>query len=291
MNKKILLLTISILLIIFLTAYFIFRPSAPNNVQTHLLTITDQQYLTSDTTRGALRVDIAVEFPTEFSNKQILSKIKPQIITQLVGEKYLTFSDDSLLKEFVSELKAEYIANNEMVVNKLEKTGFLVLNNSFSMEGFALLNDEHIFTYGILRDVDFGGNHPTRTRFFYNYNLKNGELILEDDLFKEGYEEQLTQLLREKVQQLSQEKEDMPTLLDFDNTRYNIEAIRPNGNFYINDEAICYVFNPYEIAPLNYAYETEVSLPYSSIKELLKKGNPIQYLVQQHETALTANNN
>lgn len=291
MNKKILLLTISILLLIFIAAYLFFKPTSPDNVQTELRSITDKQFLTEDTTRGALSIELSIEVPVAYTKSSILDKIKSGIYLQLVGEQYLTMPEDTILPSFVAALKTEYLNNNAFVADKISKTDFLVLNNSFYMEGFSLLNDEHIFSYGILRDVDFGGNHPTRTRFFFNYNLKNGEQITEDDIFVPGYEEELTALLRAEVQRLSKENKDMPTIDSYENTSYTIEAIRPNGNFYINDEGICFVFNPYEIAPLSYAYEIEVMLSYQQLKTLMQENNPLQYLVLQHETALSANNN
>ncbi len=291
MNKKILLLTISILLLIFIAAYLFFKPTSPDNVQTELRSITDKQFLTEDTTRGALSIELSIEVPVAYTKSSILDKIKSGIYLQLVGEQYLTMPEDTILPSFVAALKTEYLNNNAFVADKISKTDFLVLNNSFYMEGFSLLNDEHIFSYGILRDVDFGGNHPTRTRFFFNYNLKNGEQITEDDIFVPRYEEELTALLRAEVQRLSKENKDMPTIDSYENTSYTIEAIRPNGNFYINDEGICFVFNPYEIAPLSYAYEIEVMLSYQQLKTLMQENNPLQYLVLQHETALSANNN
>lgn len=291
MKKKYLLLTFSILVIILLTVYFFSRPEKSYNILTHTEQITDTQYLTEDTTRGALSIDITIEFPVEYHDNKILDKIKSQIIRNLVGENYLKIHQDSILPKFVKELKDEYITNNEFVVDKLDKTGLLVLNNSFVMEGFALLNDEHIFSYGISRDVDFGGTHPTRTRFFYNYDLRTGEIITEKDLFRENTLDSLALLLRNEVKRLSLENDEMPTIDSFEDSNYNLEAIRPNGNFYINDEAICYVFNPYEIAPLSYAFETEIILPYSLISSLLRTDSPIQYLVQQNATILSANNN
>ena len=291
MKKKFIFLTFSILAIIFLTVYFIFRPERPDILVTETVQITDKQYLTEDTTRGALSIDITVEFPVEYSKHNLLENIRSQIITNLVGENYLKVAQDSILPMFVRELKDEYINNNEIVVEKLEKTGYLVLNNSFTMEGFALLNDDNIFSYGISRDVDFGGTHPTRTRFFYNYNLRTGEQLTEKDLFREDALDSLAVLLREEVKRLSQENDEMPTIDNFEDSIYNPEAIRPNGNFYINDEAICYVFNPYEIAPLSYAFETEVVLPYPLIRSLLRTDSPINYLVKQHASTVSATTN
>jgi hypothetical protein len=65
-----------------------------------------------------------------------------------------------------------------------------------------------------------------------------------------------------------------------EDTDYWTDSIKPNGNFYITDESINYVFNPYEIAPY-YMGQTEVSLPFSMIKGLLKPNSIIAYLVEK----------
>ena len=61
---------------------------------------------------------------------------------------------------------------------------------------------------------------------------------------------------------------------------YWTDSIKPNGNFYITDESINYVFNPYEIAPY-YMGQTEVTIPFSRIKDLLKPNSIIGYLVEK----------
>lgn len=61
---------------------------------------------------------------------------------------------------------------------------------------------------------------------------------------------------------------------------FGLDAIKPNGNFYITDESINYVFNPYEIAPY-YMGQTEVTIPFARIRNILKPNSIVQYLVDK----------
>ena len=190
----------------------------------------------------------------------------------------MSFPEDSLLNYYAIELGREYIDNNADFAKKISDGSRLAFNNSIVLEGFALLNDENIFSYGISRFVDFGGAHPIKTRLFYNFNLKDGKVIFEDDIFTAGYQTELTEIIKNKLLEDNNQNAETPHLESLDNSVYFSDEIKPNGNFYINDESICFVFNPYEIAPY-YIGETEVVLPYKLIHHLMKPDNPLEYLV------------
>jgi hypothetical protein len=149
------------------------------------------------------------------------------------------------------------------------------------LEGFSLINDAHIFSYGISRQVDLGGSYPSGTRYYLNFSLETGEKITEQDIFIAGYESELIDLIKEQIiidSKISDDDE-IPSIQSFEESNYIVENIKPNGNFFLNEEAICYVFNPYEISPVYFPGETEVAIPYSKIKHLMKENNPIVYLV------------
>ena len=244
MSKKIILLSISILLIIFLIGYLFICPAKHTSVQTKYYSLVDFQQLTDDSSHGVLSINLTFELPVRYRNKKVLDSIQSQIITRMFGSSYLQTSSDSLLRQFSQELKSEYIENNRMMAEHVDSSDLNLFNYAFSIEGFALLNDKHIFTYGIARNVDFGGNHPTQTRFFYNFDLASGKIITESDLFIPDSLDQLSHLLREEVKRMSRENDEMPTIDTYAKSVYEKNAIRPNGNFYINDQGICYVFNP-----------------------------------------------
>ena len=234
-------------------------------------------YLSEDTAKGALSVDLEIELPVSFQNKAVLDSIRSTIIAHLFGKEFINHQNDSILIHFASELSQEYIDNNAPLLNHLDSGSVYSFNNEHSVEGFALLTDENIFTYGIDRNVYMGGAHNLETRNYYNFNLKTGKVIREEDIFTTNYTSELTKIIKQRI---VEESDDINSLYELDESVFWTDSIKPNGNFYITDESINYVFNPYEIAP--YAYgDTEVSLPFSYIKKLLKPNSVIDYLVNK----------
>lgn len=240
---------------------------------------TGRHFLTEDTTRGVIDINIHVEIPIAYVDTQVLSIIRAAICNELFGDFYNRYPMDSLVYYFAEDLKREYYANNLPFADKIKGTSQMAFNNTVILEGFSLLNDEHIFSYGILRDIDLGGTFPAKSRLFYNFDLRNGNILREQDIFVEGFETELIELLRAAIIKNSKLDDEIPAFNTLEESLYFIDAIQPNGNFYINDEGICYVFNPYEIAPIHYTGETEVTLPYTILQHLFREENPLQHLL------------
>jgi hypothetical protein len=282
MNKKIIILLISILIIAVIGAFYFLKPKPVKTITTEIYNLVDSQFLsTADTTRGILKIDLSVEVPETFENQEVLAKIKSTIFENLFGEVVAGQSSKEILNQYSAALKSEYLKNNADFANKLLKESKLVFNNSIILEGFSLINDAHIFSYGISRQVDLGGSYPSGTRYYLNFSLETGEKITEQDIFIAGYESELIDLIKEQIiidSKISDDDE-IPSIQSFEESNYIVENIKPNGNFFLNEEAICYVFNPYEISPVYFPGETEVAIPYSKIKHLMKENNPIVYLV------------
>ena len=115
-----------------------------------------------------------------------------------------------------------------------------------------------ILSYAVERYVFTGGAHGSNYRIFYNYNLADGQMLHEEDLFAPGYEEPLTELL---LQNIVEQNEDFQLIEDLKHYGYNVDEIHPNDNFFLTDSSLVYVFNQYEIAP--YALgETEIAVSY-----------------------------
>lgn len=267
----------SILFILSLLTTSIFFSCTQKKIKTEEKDYIKKHYLSSDTTKGALSVSIQVEIPVAFADKNILDSIRATIISNLFGEEYVSHSNDSLPSLFAAELDADYKANNGPLVNELDSSSSYSFDNEHTVEGFALLTDKNIFSYGIDRYVYMGGAHGLETRNYFNFNLKTGKVITEKDLYKDNYIAELTELIKK---QIIAQNPVIKSKSDLEESIYWTDSIKPNGNFYITDESINYVFNPYEIAP--YAFgETEVTLPFSLIKNLLKSNNPIDYLIQK----------
>ena len=240
-------------------------------------------YLAKDTTKGALSVDLDIEIPIAFTDSLVLKSIRNVIITNLFGANYIHYSNDSMVQLFSKNIYTEYKENNEPLLQELDSTNRYSFNNEHTLSGFSLLSDKKIYVYGIERYVYMGGAHGLETRNYYNFDLKTGKLITENDLFNANYKIELIKLIKARIVEESKEikdEKDAEPILNLEDTDYWTDSIKPNGNFYITDEGINYVFNPYEIAPY-YLGQTEVTLPYKRLTGILKPNSIITYLVEK----------
>ncbi len=277
MKKQTIVLLVSVLVSIS------FFSCQQKTIKTEEKSLSEKYFLTTDTSKGALKVDIQVELPIEFHKKEIFDSIRNSIITNLFGKKYVSIPNDSLSKKFAADLAAEYRLNNAAIDDFLDSTTVYSFNNEHNLSGYGLLSDDKIYVYGIERYVFMGGAHGYESRNYYNYNLKTGKKITEKDLFVDKYENDLTQIIKDRIlEQAKEEKEpkNSEPILTFEDTDFWTDSIKPNGNFYISDIGINYVFNPYEIAPF-YMGQTEVNIPFSRLNKLLKPDNIITYLIEK----------
>lgn len=274
MKKSFILLSLSTLMCVS------FFSCKPKTIETTEVSYTGKFYLTNDTADGALAVDVKVEIPLAFNNQTVLDSVRATIISYLFGREYVVVPNDSLALHFALLLNDEYKANNEQLVSKLDNKSTYSFNNEHTLEGFSLLNDKQIYSYGIERYVYMGGAHGLTTRTYLNFNLKTGKVITEADLFTDDYKAELSELIKRRIVEEIKNEKDTEAFHGLEDTDYWTDSIKPNGNFYITDESINYVFNPYEIAPY-YLGQTEVILPFDRIRDLLRSENPILYLTEK----------
>jgi hypothetical protein len=264
-------------------ATLMFFSCTQKTIKTQEKDLIKKYFLSNDTAKGALSVDIEVEIPVAFANKDILNSIRTTVITNVFGNEYISHSNDSLVLLFTNNLVSDYKENNEPLLAKMDHSNIYSFNNEHVVSGFSLLSDKKIYVYGIERYVYMGGAHGLETRNYYNFDLKTGKTITEKDLFKPNYITDLSDLIKKRIIEDSRDNKDSKEsepILSLEDTDFWADSIKPNGNFYITDESINYVFNPYEIAPY-YMGQTEVSIPFNRLKTLLKPNSIISYLVEK----------
>lgn len=273
MTKTYIHLILSTLIILFLVS------CKQKTVKTIEKKTTHKYFLASDTTKGALNVDISVEIPVCFDNETILDSVRNEVIRNLFGNSYVSLPNKLIVERFSADLSKEYKQTNSSILEQMDdSTTFYSFNNEHFLEGFSLLNDKNIYSYGISRYVFMGGAHGLSTLTYINFDMKTGRKITEDDLFSTGFVSKLSEIIKARIIEQSTEDKDIKPILNLESTDYWIEAIKPNGNFYITDESINYVFNPYEIAPY-YMGQTEVIIPFIRLSGLLKANSVISQIV------------
>lgn len=271
------------LIYLIICSLFIFTACKQKTVKTIEKDFSQKSYLAADTTKGSINVDISVEMPVCLDDESILDSIRTKIITELFGQNYIKIPYDSVVKKFGNDLITEYKLNNTPLLEQLDSSSLYTFNNEHTLEGFSLINDGRIYSYGINRYVFMGGAHGLNTSNYLNFNILNGQKITESDLFVDNYIPKLSELIKIRIVEQSLEDKSKKPILNLENTDYWTDAIKPNGNFYITDESINYVYNPYEIAPY-YMGQTEVVLPFYRLIEILRPNNVITYLINNDLT-------
>jgi Protein of unknown function (DUF3298). len=260
--KKTLLLSIVTIFV------FLFNSCDQTTIRTINKTYTNTVYLSNDTSKGSFTVFVNAELPICFHDKAILNSIYQNLNSQLFGEEFAAISVDSVVNAFADDKIAEYLRVNQPMVSDMTADIDSGLFNFLEIEGFSLLNNEKIYSYGINKNVYLGGKNRVYSTYYHNFDLKTGNRILEKDLFINDYEEDLIEAIKHKlIQQIKLYKPEITSLKE---TGYIEGKIKPNGNFYITDEGVInYIFNPYEIAPYSYG-QTEISLTFAELSNILK---------------------
>lgn len=277
--------TNKIFVLIVLVGVILFSSCKQKTVKTLEKSFSDKYYLSDDTTRGALNIDIRFEVPVCYHNSKALDSIRNRVITELFGASYVGYNNDSVAAKYAADMKNEYILENKPLLDLLDKDNQYSIINENIIEGFSLLSDEHIYSYGINRFVFMGGAHGLNTYNYFIFDLKTGARIKESDLFVKGFETKMTELLQKKLlEQIIADKALTPNtgdlVVELTDTDFWVDSIRPNNNFYVTEESINYVFNAYEIGPY-YLGMSEIIIPFADLKALLKPRNIIDHIINK----------
>ena len=241
-----------------------------NALQTTSLSSEQVCYLT-DAQEDSLTVSIHIEYPTAIGKTDALNNIQRDLKHRLFGEAYIDMEPQQALDAYVAMLKTEYKINNLPLKEDWEKDNrdyeyAPICCEEQVLTGSVMGEVKGILSYCVERYVYTGGAHGSNFRQFVNYNLQKGAHIDEEQLFAENYQEPLTQLL---LQYMVEQNDEIALIQDLQEAGYNVDDIHPNDNFYLAEEGITYVFNPYDIAP--YALgETEILIPWSALQNILK---------------------
>ncbi len=211
----------------------------------------------------SLIINIEIEYPTDMENPDVLPLIQKDLLNALLDDNEVQTTDgEKEVLNFAHRIEHGYLEtlkddqNDSLGIDSWEKD---IVGRVMSIRNDMLSYSHEDYTFT-------GGAHGYNSRHFYNYDLKTGRFLTENDIFTAGYETILTGLL---IQNFIEQSEEFESVEDIMQSDYSIEYIVPNNNFYFTEEELVYVFNAYEIAPY-YRGETEISIPLAQVNDLLK---------------------
>ncbi len=235
------------------------------------ITLQETIYLT-DAKQDSLSVRFNIEFPIALDTDSALRYVQQDILTHLVGETYASMPVEVALDAYIKMCQTEYYNSNKQLAERMYATDEDTeesLHTSFcevqDYTASVMCRQKGILSYGISQYIYTGGAHGLLTHFFYNYETTTGEVLTEDDVFTDGYQFILSDILRRK---LIEQLDTMQTIDDLYQSDYDVESIVPNGNFYLTTDGLVYCFNPYEIAPYSYG-ATSITLTPMDLQPIL----------------------
>lgn len=255
------------------------KKTTDNDVTFDSICVDKTYHLLENPENPNCNLQINFTYPTKYNNKDILKKIQQQFVYSYFGDGYENLSPEEATAKYTEDylnnykdLEDEYKAD----VAKADETPVGAWFSYFEMSSDDIAyNKNDILSYTVNFENYTGGAHGAHSFTNHVIDMKTGNLIKEDDIFIEGFQEDLAQILIDRI--AKQNTVENPKELE-NIGFFSIDEIFPNGNFLIDDNGITYTFNEYEIA----AYvvgATNVHLPYEEIQYLLKKDSPITHLV------------
>ena len=272
------------LVVLFLISVFVSgcnigtKKTTDNDVTFDSISVDKTYHLLENPENPNCNLQINFTYPAKYDNKDILKKIQQQCVYSYFGDGYENLSPEEATAKYTEDylnnykdLEDEYKAE----VAKADETPVGAWFSYFEMSSDDIAyNKNDILSYTVNFENYTGGAHGAHSFTNHVIDMKTGNLIKEDDIFIEGFQEDLAQILIDRI--AKQNTVENPKELE-NIGFFSIDEIFPNGNFLIDDNGITYTFNEYEIA----AYvvgATNVHLPYEEIQYLLKKESPIAHL-------------
>lgn len=209
-------------------------------------------------------VDYNVELPSLSLNDEVEDLIRATLVTDIFGEKYVNLPNSDLLDAYITDCESEF----NMMSTDLDEFASANFYEE-RVEAVQTLQDaEHqLLSYEMTRYMYTGGAHGMGSTICWVFDLENGNQLTEDDIFTADATDQIIALLNNALKAYTAKNN--LALSDF-----FTDQIAPNGNFSITDEGICYLFNPYDIAP--YAMgETRLLIGKESLRPILRDETPV----------------
>ena len=216
---------------------------------------------------------VAVNAPEE-----VLSKLQRAVCQTVLGEAFLDMRPQQAIEAYAALKHTEYIQNNLPLLQEwaidhedepLCETCFneeLIISAAPMTDRLPESADRFLWSYAMDVYEYTGGAHGNRYLLIQNYDLETGDMVNEQDLFIDDYYEPLKTLL---LNALIAQTDNAESKRDLRRMGYSVADVVPNENFYVTQEGITYVYNPYEIAP--YAMGCiEIFLPWETVRPLIR---------------------
>lgn len=223
----------------FLPLAAILLAACTHELQTRTIALEDS--VPAENIDASCDVSCSFEYVTGGVSQEIMDKINGSIIANhiLFEESEGRTDVEAACKLWVEQMLNSYSDDGEEVDE--EDAWMYDFEYSRSGEFAGACKSRHLQTY-TGSDYEYTGGAHGYTGIGHDvFDMTTGEIVTEEDLFAEGYEENVAELLAASLEIYLAENEEDPESM--------FSLPEPNGNFAVSEEGITWTYNPYEIAP------------------------------------------
>ncbi|MDR1499552.1 MAG: DUF3298 and DUF4163 domain-containing protein [Tannerellaceae bacterium] len=251
------------------------KTASGNNISWDSIHVDKTYHMLEDTNNPSCNLKVDFVFPAGLEDQEVLKAVQRQFINSCMGESYKSLAPAEAVDRYVEDYLAEYKKLEKDFLAEKEHDHDEPGGSWFSYyESFSdniTYNGNNLLCYGIDYEKYTGGAHGSHSSQSYLIDMQTGLVVTESELFTEGFQEELANIIVGKIVEKNKAK-DAKELEDMG--FFSVDEIYPNNNFSVDDAGITYHFNEYEIA----AYvvgPTKVFIPYGEIKHLLRADSKI----------------
>jgi hypothetical protein len=213
---------------------------------------------------GSLRISFI--YPVDFQDKAVLKSVQKLFVLDYFGSEYADMTPENAAEKYAEDYLNSIREEGKVFNEEIPPVEYYDLSDNQ-----ILYNRNHLLSVGAGRETFSGGAHGAHSYVSRVIDLKTGQPLSETDLFVDDYRDDLAKIIVDNIA-VSFNVDNVPELenLGF----FNVNEIAPNGNFYVDDTGITYIFNEYEIAV--YAIgPVVVLLPYGKVRHLIRADGPL----------------
>ena len=191
---------------------------------------------------AALTYSYSMEYITGGIPKAVMDNINGQIVSYGILYDQEEAVDDvpAACREWAATLVTGYEAETEDFAEDYDEEEAWMFNWNFDLSGRfeSACKARGWQTYCVTSDDYTGGAHGMYANSYLVFDMKTGGIVREED-FLDTDADELLELIYDSI--LDNLDEDMWDAI------YEVPTL--NGNFRVDDEGVCWVYNPYEIGP------------------------------------------
>lgn len=211
-----------------------------------------------DGSEDALTLEMSIEWPEGGMEAEALKNMQREITGLIFGSDAQTTDLEYAIRQHCDSSIEFYREENSPYLDDDDQEWAYTFQWYEKIEGRFTPPYDGMISYINCMSGYSGGAHGMDTRNAIVLDEKTGRRISETEIFKPGYEQWLTRALRAN---LLISVEDPELLFETD--------IVPNGNFFVSDKGMTYIYGRYEVGPYVLGI-VEVNIPWDELSSIMK---------------------